>query len=107
MEKRKQLKSIWGKGWQSIRKWFYSTWLIYETSIRFYDYGQSVHGYFINQQDYLGEVGAQVLAIFFGLATFTICTFFLTLPTCLLLYKFFQTKNLTGTLFEESIKTYF
>lgn len=110
-EKNKQLKSIWGKWWEPIRKWFYPTWLLYETSIRFYDYAQSVHNYFITQQDtmasYIREMGTQTLSIFCSVATFSICTAFLTLPVCFVLYKFFQTQNLTGTEFEEKIKTYF
>ena len=108
MEKNnKQLKSIWGKWWASIRKWFYPAWLVYETSIRFYDYGQSVHDYFIIQQDYIGDIGAATLAIFFSVTTFVICASFLTLPTSFLLYQFFQTENLTSTRLEEKIKRYF
>ncbi len=108
MEKNnKQLKSIWGKWWASIRKWFYPAWLVYETSIRFYVYGQSVHDYFIMQQDFVGGIGAEISAIIFSVATFVICSSFLTLPASFLLYQFFQTENLTSTWFEEKIKRYF
>lgn len=108
MEKNnKQLKSIWGKWWESIRKWFYPAWLVYETSIRFYGYGQSVYDYFIVQQGYIGEIGATTSAIFFSVATFVICASFLTLPASFLLYKFFQTENLTSTWLEEKLKRFF
>lgn len=110
-EKNSQLKSIIGKWWESVRKWFYPTWLLYELSIRFYDYAIAVHSYFIGRQNYfasyIGEVGCQISAIFFGLATFIICTAFLTLPASFLLYTFFRTKNLTTNHFEDQIKKYF
>ncbi|MFD2033587.1 hypothetical protein ACFSKL_02235 [Belliella marina] len=110
-EYNKQQRSIWGKWWVPIRKWFYPAWLLYETSIRFYDYGQSVHHYFIGQQDaiasYIGKIGVQVLDVFCSVATFAICTIFLTVPACFVLYKFFKTENLTGTPFEEKMKTIF
>ena len=110
-ENNKKLKSIWGKWWVSIRKWFYPAWLLYEISMRFYDYAQSVHIYFIGQQNYLesyiGEIGAQTLAIFCSVATFVICTVFLTVPVCFILYKFFKTINLTSTQFEEKMKPIF
>ena len=110
-EKNNQLKSILGKWWEPIRKWFYPAWLIYETSIRFYEYAQSFHNYFIIQHDYItpyiGEIGAQAIDVFCRVATFSICTFFLTIPACFVLYKFFKTENLTGTQFEEKIKFYF
>ena len=102
----KQLRSIWGKWWASIRKWFYPTWLVYETFIRFYAYGQSVYDYFIMQQVYIGEIGTQTSAIFFSVATFVICAVFLTLPATFLLYQFFQIDNLTSTWLEEKIKKY-
>lgn len=110
-ESKKVLKSIWGKWWVPIRKWFYLIWLLYETSIRFYVYAQSVHDYVICQQQdltsYIGETGTQSLAFFCSVSTFVICTFFLTVPTCFLLYKFFKTENLTYTMFEETIKPLF
>lgn len=110
-ENDKQLKSIWGKWWVPIRKWFYPSWLIYETSIRFYDYAQSVQNYFINQQEYiatyLGETGTQTLGVFCGVATFIICAAFLTVPASFVLYKFFKTENLTGTQVEEKMKIMF
>ncbi|CAM3936840.1 MULTISPECIES: hypothetical protein [Flavobacterium] len=110
-EKNKQLKSVWGKWWEPIRKWFYPNWLLYELSIRFYDYSIDVHNYFTDQQDYfasfIGEFGTQALAIFCSVATFVICTFFLTVFTCFVLYKFFKIENLTNTRFEEKTKKYF
>lgn len=110
-ENNKPLKSIWGQWWEPIRKWFYPAWLTYETSIRFYDYTQSVHKCFIEQEDYIasymGEIGTQALDIFSSVATFAICTAFLTVPACFVLYKFFKTENLTGTQFEQKLKTFF
>lgn len=112
MEKyNKKNTSIYGKWWQPIRKWFYPTWLAYELSIRFYDYAISIHNYFLEWQNYftayIREIGIPILAIFCSLATFIICTAFLTLPTCFVLYKFFALNNLTQTQFEEKIKKYF
>ncbi|CAM1368583.1 conserved hypothetical protein [Tenacibaculum litoreum] len=108
---KQQLKSIWGKWWEPIRKWFYPAWLIYETSIRFYEYALSVHIYFKNPQNniasYIGEASTQILGIFCSLSTFIICTVFLTIPTCFILYKFFKTKNLTGSQFEATLKPIF
>ncbi|KIX21063.1 hypothetical protein SY27_09825 [Flavobacterium sp. 316] len=110
-EKNKKLKSIWGKWWESIRKWFYPVWLVYETSIRFYDYALGVYNYLEMYQDdilpYIGNIGVLTLAIFCSVVTFVVCTIFLTVPTCFVLYKFFKVGNLTGTSFEEKIKIYF
>mgnify|MGYP003631819726 CR=1 FL=1 len=110
-EKNKQLKSIFGSWWEAVRKWFYPTWLLYELSIRFYDYAIAVYNYFIKQQDYLasyiGEIGALISAVFSSVATFIICTAFLTVPACFLLYRFFKTENLSATPFEDTIKKYF
>ncbi|GAA4303446.1 hypothetical protein [Aestuariibaculum suncheonense] len=109
-EKNEQLKSIWGKWWEPIRKWFYPSWLFYELSIQFYVYSTDVHNYFIEQQDcftsFIGEIGTQILALFSGVVTFVICTIFLTIPACFILYKFFKIENLTSTLFEEKMKKY-
>ncbi|MEW7280149.1 hypothetical protein ABW636_16265 [Aquimarina sp. 2201CG1-2-11] len=112
MEKNnKQLQSIWGTWWEPIRKWFYPAWLLYETLVRFYEYTQSVYHYFLMEQEYttpyIGEIGTQTLAIFYSVATFVICTAFLTVPTCFILYKFFNTDNLTGTRFELKMKRVF
>lgn len=110
-ENNKPLKSIWGKWWEPVRKWFYPAWLVYETSIRFYDYAQSVHHYFVKQQDhiasYIGELGTQTLAVFCSVATFGVCTAFLTVPACFVLYQFFKTANLTGTQLEIKMKPLF
>ncbi|WP_272151445.1 hypothetical protein [Tenacibaculum aiptasiae] len=106
-----QLKSIWGTWWEPIRKWFYPSWLIYETSIRFYSYSKPIYQYFIKQQvsisQYIGEIGTQVLGIFCSLSTFIICSVFLTLPASYLLFKVFKSENLTSTLFEQKLKSYF
>lgn len=109
-ENNKELKSIWGKWWEPIRKWFYPAWLIYEVSIRFNDYGKAVHNYFLDQSSlasYIGELGAQTLASLCSVATFVICTLFLTLPACLVLFKFFKVINLTGHPIEERFKPIF
>lgn len=108
-EKSKQVKSVWGKWWELIRKLFYPTWLFYELTIRFYDYSIDVHNYFTEQQHYLtfGEITTQFLAIFCGVLTFVVCTFFLTIPACYILYKFFKIENLTNSRFEEKMKKYF
>ncbi len=110
-ENNKQLRSIFGKWWESSRKWFYPAWLLYELSARFYDYAIGVQNYFIEQQDYftlyIGEIGTQTLAIFCSVVTFVICTAFLTIPACFVLYKFFKIKNLSDSRFEEKFKIYF
>lgn len=106
-ENTKQLESIWGKWWEPIRKWFYPTWCIYEVSIRFYDYSQSIYVYFIEQQNHLGEINAQILAVFFSFISFAICTLYLTIPSCFTLYKLFKEYNLTNTKFEQKIKKIF
>lgn len=110
-ENYKQLKSIFGKWWLPVRKWFYPIWLSYELSIRFYDYTLSVNDYFIGKQafyaSYIGKIGLQTLAVFCSLSTFIICTAFLTVPACLVFYQFFKIENLTATSFEAEIKRFF
>tara|TARA_R110000796_G_scaffold252637_1_gene389623 strand:- start:63299 stop:63637 length:339 start_codon:yes stop_codon:yes gene_type:complete len=110
-ENNRQLKSIWGKWWEPIRKWFYPAWLGYETSIRFYDYSLSVHQYFIKQKDdiasYIGETGTQALDMLSSVGTFIVCTLFLTVPACFVLYKFFKIENLTSSPFESKLKPIF
>lgn len=96
----KQLQSIWGKWWESIRKWFYPAWLIYETSVRFYEYA-------IDTYLYLSEISSEILAVVTAIIVFIICSAFLTIPTTFILYKFFKVENLTGTSFENNIKKYF
>ncbi len=105
-EQNKQLTSIWGKWWVSIRKWFYPAWLIYETTVRFYDYSEATYLFFITQ-NYLEGLGSQILAVFCSITTFAICSFFLSVPTTFILYKFFKIENLSGTQFESKIKKYF
>ncbi|MDN4165902.1 hypothetical protein QWY31_10335 [Cytophagales bacterium LB-30] len=104
-------KSIFGTWWEPIRKWFYPIWLIYELSVRFYAYSADAYSYFSGHQGYfyslLGHTGAQLLAISVGMATFIICTFFLTIPSVYILYQFFKDENLTGTAFEGKMKFYF
>ena len=107
----KQKKSILGTWWEPIRKWFYPSWLVYETSIRFYDYTQSVHNYIEKQHDYIasniGEIGFLMLDVLCSISTFVICTAFLTIPACFLLYTFFKEDNLTGSKLEEKMKPFF
>ena len=102
-EHKKELTSIWGNWWVPIRKWFYPTWLISETSIRFYEYAQAVFIYFMGGQNgYLPNsraLGIQIFATISGMLTFVFRTIFLTIPTCLILYYFFKNLNLTGTQF--------
>ncbi len=107
MEENKDLKSIWGKWWIPIRKWFYSAWLICELSIRFYDYSQSIYLYFIRQLDVWGEIITQTLAVISSIVIFSFCTFYLTIPACIILYKFFKDEALTKTRFEQNLKYYF
>ncbi|WP_136482850.1 hypothetical protein [Cognatitamlana onchidii] len=99
-------KSVFGSWWEAIRKWFYPAWLIYETSLRFYEYAFGVSNYFINQHERIGELFAQILAITSGVATFLICTFYLTLPASITLFKFFKEDKLTNP-FLRKIKKYF
>ncbi len=109
--KNTQLKSIWGKWWEPIRKWFYPTWLIYETSFRFYEYGHAVHAYLIALPHYsaskIVEIGLPTLAVFCGFLTFAVCTLFLTLPASYLLYQFFKQDNLSQSRFEQKLKKLF
>ena len=112
MEKhKKELTSIWGNWWVPIRKWFYPTWLVSETSMRFYEYAQAVFIYFMDGQNgnltNSGALWIQILATISGILTFVICTIFLTIPAGLLLYYFFKNLNLTGTQFEEKFKKIF
>ncbi len=100
-----QLKSIWGKWWVPIRKWFYPAWLIYEASIRFYDYAIDLYKYTIGLQDYIGETSTQILAVFSGIITFVICSFYLTVPASLALFKFFKKEKPISHSFEDRIKT--
>lgn len=109
MEKQqKKTTSIWGSWWMSIRKWFYLSWFVYEVSIRFYDYSIAVYFYFNdylnNSVASLSEIGFQILAIISSFLTFTVCTVFLTVPICFLIFEFFKTTNLTNTLFEQKLK---
>ncbi|KZS41070.1 hypothetical protein AWE51_23225 [Aquimarina aggregata] len=106
-ENNKQLKSIWGVWWEPIRKWFYPAWLLYEVSIRFYNYSIAVHQFIMEQQNYLGEIIIQILAVFLSIVTFIICSFYLTIPTCLTLYRFFTKNNFASNTFEQKIKKYF
>ncbi|NMM47631.1 hypothetical protein [Marinigracilibium pacificum] len=110
-EKNKLQKSIFGKWWKPVRQWFYPTWLLYELTIRFYDYAIAVHNFFIERPDYfasyIGEISTQSLAVFCSVATFIICSAFLTVPACFILYKFFKIELLTDTQFEYKMKKYF
>lgn len=95
-----RLQSIWGKWWEPIRKWFYPLWLAYETSMRFIEYAVSV-------QNYFDELGYPALSLIFGVATLVICTAFLTVPACFILFRFFNTSNLTSTQIESKLKPIF
>ncbi|WP_343854166.1 hypothetical protein [Algoriphagus jejuensis] len=110
-ENNKQPTSIWGKWWEPIRKWFYPSWLVYETSVHFYAYAKLVHHYFAGQQDhlvfYFGNTATGMLALFGSISTFAICTAFLTAPACFVLYHFFKKENLTGTIYEKRLKPIF
>ncbi len=106
-----QLHSIWGTWWEPVRKWFYPLWLIYETSVRFYDYAIGVHLYFTEHQSsissYIGDAGAYILCIVCSVLTFAICSAFLTLPGSYLLFKLFKVDNLTHSVIEEKLKPIF
>ena len=110
-EQNKKRKSIWGTWWAPHRTWFYPLWLIYETSSRFYSYSLDVYYYLETQHGaiapYLSGIGAQTLSVFCSIATFIICTAFLTVPACYLLYKLFKIDNLTATRLEEKMKVIF
>ena len=75
-------KSIWGKHWTPFRKVVYPVWLAYETSQRFYDYGESVHNFMEKHQDkishYVGGIGAQTADIIASVGTFGLFELFLT-----------------------------
>jgi len=102
-----ELKSVWGNWWATKRKWLYPAWLCYETTVRFYDYAYATYPYFINQQDNIGAVAAQVLAIVASVGTFAICFAFLTIPGCIALFKFFKSEKTYYTSIESQIKKYF
>ncbi len=106
-ENNKRLKSIWGKWWEPLRKWFYPLWLIYETSIRFYDYAISVYSIIDQQFNHPGDLMAQIVAVFCSAVTFIICIAFLTLPACFVLFKFFSIENLSNTIVEKKLKPNF
>lgn len=110
-EQNKQLRSIWGSWWEPIRKWFYTTWMLYELSIRFYDYSFDFYQYFEKQLHtiipHIGSIGTQVLNLFCSSAIFTICSVFLTIPACFVLYQFFKEENLTRTRLEARMKLIF
>ena len=110
-EKNNPQKSIFGKRWQTVRIWFYPIWLLYELSIRFYDYAIAAQNHFIELQARsalnLGKIGTNTLAMFCSVSTFIVCTAFLTVPSCFVLYKFFKIENLTTSQFEAKLKKYF
>lgn len=107
-ENNKQPRSIWGAWWEPIRKWFYPGWLVYEITVRFYEYTKSIYHFFTIHQDYIaayiGKIGTQILTVFSSSVTFAVCTAFLTIPACFAVYHFFKTENLTGSPFEEKFK---
>jgi hypothetical protein len=101
-----QQKSVFGTWWVPVRKWFYPAWLIYETSIRFYEYAFAVGNYFIDQGSF-GELFAQILAITCGLAAFLVCIFYLTIPACIALYAYFKDDPIMAYPSMYKIKKYF
>lgn len=111
MEGHNKSTSIWGKWWEPIRKWFYTSWLAYEITARFYECSKNVKTFFANQEgfiaDYFGKDGVKILADLSGALTFTICTAFLTIPACFALYQFFKKEDLTGSVFESKFKPWF
>lgn len=106
-ENNTSIKSIWGAWWTSFRKWFYSAWLVYETSIRFFEYALDVYQYFIIRELNLGENTVQILAVLCSSLTFLICFFYLTVPATLALYRYFKPETLSKNPIEEKFKTYF
>jgi hypothetical protein len=107
-EQSKPIQSVWGKWWMPVRKWFYPTWLTYEASYRFYDYSATVYHYIATQQKsispFIGTLGTKVLGTISCLATFVICTLFLTIPASYLLYNFLDGKKTTTKRFEQQLK---
>lgn len=105
------MKSIWGNRWEPIRKWFYPVWLAYETTIRFYDYGLAVHCYIQEHQGFimrlLGKMSVAVVDVICSGGTFIVCSVFLTLPACYILFNFFKKENLTGSDLETKLKVIF
>ncbi|SIT16784.1 hypothetical protein SAMN05421761_1256 [Belliella pelovolcani] len=110
MEVNTQMHSIFGRWWIPIRKWFYPIWLFFELTIRFIDYSISVYDYLIAKPGYwvpfFGKTGLQNGAVICSISTFVICTIFLTVSACFVIYKFFETDNLTATLFEVKVKRF-
>jgi len=106
-ESKIHLKSIWGRRWEPIRKWFYPAWLFYETTVRFYDYALSAYQYVKIQEDYIGDLAAQVFSISASICTFLICFVFLTIPGCFALFKFFRSETTDNASFESQIKKFF
>lgn len=100
--------SIWGNWWIPVRKWFYPAWLCYETTYRFYDYALGTYEYVAQPSSQLlallGSVATHGLALLCSTITFLICSAFLTVPACIILYHFFNTVDLTGTALEQKMK---
>ena len=103
--------SLWGTWWTPLRRWVYPIWLAYEASYRFYEYSLSVHRYFSGHHYdisfYIGSIGATTLDVACSTLTFLVCTIFLTVPACFLLYNFFREDNLTKSIFEKRLKKIF
>lgn len=95
----KHQSSIWGKYWESLRIWFYPAWLMYETTHRFYTYS-------LDMYCYVSGISSQQIALISSVLTIIICTLFLTLPTCFILYKFLKVDNLTKSNFGEKLKRF-
>lgn len=98
--------SIWGAWWTSFRKWFYTAWLIYETSIVFYRYALSTHQYLISTKEHLGNSSAQLLAVLGSTLTFAICFLYLTVPATIALFRYFKAETISQNKIEKKIKIY-
>lgn len=94
-----QKRTIWGNRWEPLRKWVYPAWLLYELSYRFCQYAMDTY-------KYIDEISTQTLAVSGAVLVFLICTAFLTVSSCFILFRFFKKENLTQTSFEVLTKRY-
>ena len=106
-----QKQSIWGSWWTSIRKWFYPAWLMYETTYRFYDYALGTYSYIGTYQtgiySNLGHAAFETFNICCSVLVFVICFVYLTIPGCLVLYKYFDKELGPLSSFEHKLKMIF
>ncbi len=92
-------KTIWGSWWEPVRKWFYPVWLLYELTHSFGHYA-------VSSYKYIDNLSNHTIAVLGAVVAFMLCSAFLTLTSCFVLFHFFKTKNLTKTSFEEKVKWY-